>query len=157
MKQQQSPSPSRTNKLAQSGLTSSSSDNSTSSINYSVLKKNSHQPILLPKPAYSPLEYSTIDHSKTIKSRKQNNENKSVNGRREPGPKITSPKPSLSQTKFSGKKPCSSPLMTKHSENFRNENEEKTRTNDQTVCRSCTTEPKPVERRRTHFLYQSKF
>ena len=129
VRQTLSPSPSRTNKLTQSGqsagLTSLSSDNSTSSINYSVLKKNSHQPILLPKPAYSPLQYSTIDHSKTIKSRKQNNENKSLNGRREPGPKITSPKPSLSPAKFPGKKPCSSPLMTKHSQNFRNENEDK--------------------------------
>ena len=125
VKQQQSPSPSRTNKLAQSALTSFSSDNSTSSINYSVLKKNSHQPILLPKPAYSPLQYSTIDHSKTIKSRKQNNETKSLTGRREPGPKITSPKPCLSPAKFPGKKPCSSPLMTKHSQNFRYENEDK--------------------------------
>merc|ERR550532_3025670 len=62
VRQTLSPAPSRTNKLTQSGqsagLTSLSSDNSTSSINYSVLKKNSHQPILLPKPAYSPLQYS---------------------------------------------------------------------------------------------------
>ena len=126
VKQQQSPSPSRTNKLAQSaqsGLTSFSSDDSTSSINYSVLKKNNHQPILLPKPAYSPLQYSTIDHSKTIKSRKQNNEKKSLNGRREPAPKITSPKPRLSPAKCPDKKPCPSPLMSKHSHNFRNGDE----------------------------------
>ena len=94
----------RPNKLEQSDMAS------LSSINYSVLRKNTEdnsRPALPSKLSYTSLQYSTIDHSKTIKARRENSSNKSfsVNGPSVLGPQITSPKPSLHLSQRDGRKP----------------------------------------------------
>jgi len=68
------------------------------------VRRNEDNTSLPRKPSYSSLQYSTIDHSKTIRAR-----NKNQNQTSSLGPKITSPKPSLSLEKILGKR--SSPIM----------------------------------------------
>ena len=100
-----SPATSRTSKLDQSRLSRFSSDESRNSVDYSLVRRNEDNTSLPRKPSYSSLQYSTIDHSKTIRAR-----NKNQNQTSSLGPKITSPKPSLSLEKIQGKK--SSPILT---------------------------------------------